>query len=53
MIIHICLSSDDNYAMHLGVTMASILVNKSAEDEFSSISLTAEFRRKIEFALRI
>lgn len=34
MIIHICLSSDDNYAMHLGVTMASILVNKSAEDEF-------------------
>lgn len=33
MSIHICLSSDDKYARHLGVTIASILVNKAPEDE--------------------
>lgn len=30
--IAICLSSDNNYAQHLGVTLVSILENKSAED---------------------
>ena len=33
MTIHVCLSSDDKYARHLGVTIASILVNKAPEDE--------------------
>ncbi len=33
MEINICLSSDDNYAQHLGVTIASILKNAKKQDE--------------------
>lgn len=35
MEINICFSSDDNYAQHLGVAIASILKNSSAKDKYN------------------
>lgn len=37
--IKVCLSSDDNYVQHLGVTIASILKNKNNEDKISFLIL--------------
>lgn len=37
--INICLSCDNNYAQHLGVTIASILKNRAEDDEFRFIIL--------------
>lgn len=40
--INICLSSDNNYAQHLAVTIASILKNKKEADEFSFLILDGD-----------
>lgn len=40
--INICLSSDNNYAQHLAVTIASILKNKGVNDEFSFLILDGD-----------
>lgn len=49
--INICLSCDNNYAQHLGVTIASILKNRAEDDEFLFVildgNISDENKRKI------
>lgn len=40
--IKICLSSDNNYAQHLAVTIASILKNRASDDEFYFLILDGD-----------
>lgn len=51
MPIHICLSSDDNYAQHLGVTIASILANNTSEDQLFFHILDGGISRENRFRL--
>lgn len=50
--INICFSSDNNYAQHLAVTIASILKNSNKDDKFSFLvldgNISEENKSKIE-----